>query len=378
MEVSYTPGRGVLVARPRRWLLLGLDDPATAQAALDQLWTDLDQPAGFALALATLQRHLAGTPYAWLDAGTGEHGAEGGGTVTSHGDRWELAVAGPGPAPTLRLVEGIVAASALHATGHLPAPGDVAAPTGLLIDGIPPEILAAPRPARPAAYDAAAERPEPEPQPQPEPEPQPVESRTVRRAAPAPTTPPSGVADTDHDSHTRMRTGAAPGAAPPVGHLEQSTSDTVLAVRCEQGHLTDPLLATCRACGRSVPPQEPARVLRPPLGVLRLPDGEPVLLDRPVVLGRRPAPSGPGDWPHLVRLPHDSTYLSRLHLRIDLDGWHVLAQDLGSRGGTTLFAPGRDPEKIRGHEPHLLESGTTLDLAGAYQVTYHSTVEETS
>jgi hypothetical protein len=117
-------------------------------------------------------------------------------------------------------------------------------------------------------------------------------------------------------------------------------------------------------------------VLRPPLGVLRLPDGEPVLLDRPVVLGRRPVPSGPGDWPHLVRLPHDSTYLSRLHARIDLDGWHVMAQDLGSRGGTTLFAPGRDPERIRGHEPHLLESGTTIDLAGAYRVTYLSTVEE--
>ena len=87
-----------------------------------------------------------------------------------------------------------------------------------------------------------------------------------------------------------------------------------------------------------------------------------------------PGAEGPGDWPHLVPLPHDSTYLSRLHVRIDLDGWHVLARDLGSRGGTTLFAPGRDPEKIRGHEPHLLESGTTLDLAGAYQVTYLSTV----
>lgn len=110
-------------------------------------------------------------------------------------------------------------------------------------------------------------------------------------------------------------------------------------------------------------------MLRPPLGVLRLPDGGDVLLDRPVVLGRRPATSGPGDWPHLVELPVESTYLSRNHLRIDLDGWHVVARDLGSRGGTTLFAPGRDPEKIRGHQPHLLEHGTVVDLAGVYQVT---------
>ena len=177
--------------------------------------------------------------------------------------------------------------------------------------------------------------------------------------------------DGDHDHHTRRRSTPATAAAQPTpAHLEQSTSDTVLAVRCPRGHLTDPLGEVCRACGDPVPAQEPARVLRPQLGVLRLPDGEVVPLDRPVVLGRQPAPSGPGDWPHLVRLPHDSTYLSRRHLRIELDGWHVLAEDLASRGGTTLFAPGRDPEKIRAHEPHLLEDGTTLDLAGAYQVTY--------
>jgi pSer/pThr/pTyr-binding forkhead associated (FHA) protein len=74
-----------------------------------------------------------------------------------------------------------------------------------------------------------------------------------------------------------------------------------------------------------------------------------------------------------VNLSGDSTYLSRNHLRIDLDGWHVLARDLGSRGGTTLFAPGRDPERIRAHEPHLLEPGTVVDLAGAYQVTLLTT-----
>jgi hypothetical protein len=51
----------------------------------------------------------------------------------------------------------------------------------------------------------------------------------------------------------------------------------------------------------------------------------------------------------------------------------VVARDLGSRGGTTLFAPGRDPEKVRGHEPHLLEHGTVVDLAGVYQVTFLTT-----
>ncbi len=361
MEVRYTPGDGLLLARSERWLLLDATEAPTP--VLDQLWHDLDQPAGVDLALATVRRHLPDVPLAWLDATTGAHEATGGGLVTSHGDRWELSLGRPAPAAVMRLVEGMVSADAVQVTGHLPAPGVTPSPTGPVIDGIPPEILAAPRPTRPASYDAM-------PTGTPEAS---VEPRTVRRTPPpdgAPTLPaPPVPVDTDHDQHTRMRSPGAP-SAPVTSHLEQSTSDTVLAVRCDQGHLTDPLLALCRGCGRPVPPQEPSRVLRPPLGVLRLPDGESVLLDRPVVLGRRPAPSGPGDWPHLVRLPHDSTYLSRLHVRIDLDGWHVVAQDLGSRGGTTLFVPGRDPEKIRGHEPHLLESGTTLDLAGAYQVTY--------
>ncbi|MEJ7794895.1 MAG: FHA domain-containing protein [Nocardioides sp.] len=339
MEVRYAPGDGMLLARGERWLLVGVSDPADVVPVLDQLWHDLDQPAGFALALATVRRHLAGASLAWLDATTGDHDAEGGAAVTSHGDRWELTLGTPATAATMRLVEGVVFAAALQVTGNVPVAGEVPSATGAMIDGIPPEILAAPRE--------------------------------------APTPPPTALPqDTTHDHHTRTRSGTGPTGppAPTTSHLEQSTSDTVLAVRCELGHLTDPLMTMCRACGNPVPPQEPARVLRPPLGVLRLPDGESVLLDRPVVLGRRPAPSGPGDWPHLVRLPHDSTYLSRLHVRIDLDGWLVMVQDLGSRGGTTLFSPGRDPEKIRGHEPHLLESGTTLDLAGAYQVTYLSTI----
>jgi hypothetical protein len=65
-----------------------------------------------------------------------------------------------------------------------------------------------------------------------------------------------------------------------------------------------------------------------------------------------------------------------MHLRVELDGWHVLALDLGSRGGTIVTAPGRDPERIRPGEPHVLEHGTTLALAETYRVTYLTTPEE--
>ena len=356
MEVRYTPGYGVLVARGGRWLLLGVPRAEALTAVLDQLWDDLGQPAAFALATATVRRYLEGSPVAWLDGATGEHDAQRGAVVRNHGDRWELSVGPPPAGASLLLVEGVVPAGAVQVTGAVPVAGDVAAPTGAVIDGIPDEILSAERPIQPASFAAAVAEPD---------------DGTVRRASAAAAPLPE---DGDHDRHTRMRSATAAGAAPPApGHLEQATSDTVLAVRCPRGHLTDPLAEVCRSCGDPVPAQEPARVLRPQLGVLLLPDGEVVPLDRPVVLGRQPAPSGPGDWPHLVRLPHDSTYVSRRHLRIDLDDWHVLAEDLASRGGTTIFSPGRDPEKIRAHEPHLLEDGTTLDLASAYQVTYLST-----
>ena len=81
---------------------------------------------------------------------------------------------------------------------------------------------------------------------------------------------------------------------------------------------------------------------RPTLGGLRLPTGEVVPLDRGVVLGRKPAPlEDSTDWPHLVHLPSDHTFVSRMHLHIELDGWNVLARDLDSRGGTMLTMPGR-------------------------------------
>ncbi|WP_457208544.1 FHA domain-containing protein, partial [Nocardioides sp. P5_C9_2] len=140
-----------------------------------------------------------------------------------------------------------------------------------------------------------------------------------------------------------------------------------------QGHLTTPSLPSCRVCHQRIAPQEPRRVTRPPLGGLRLPTGEVVPLDRGVVLGRKPAPlKGTSDWPHLVHLPSDHTFVSRMHLHIELDGWQVLARDLDSRGGTMLAMPGRDPERMRAGEAYVLEPGSSLDLAEVYEVRFES------
>jgi hypothetical protein len=161
----------------------------------------------------------------------------------------------------------------------------------------------------------------------------------------------------------------SPPAAPPVDHLHQSTRETVLALRCPEGHATPAFIPNCRVCGRPVPPAEPERIPRPRLGLLRLPSGESVPLDRGVILGRKPTAPPDGDWPHLVPVP-DSTYVSRQHLRIDLDGWLVVARDLGSRGGSTLRLPGHPDRRMRAFEPYVLEPGEAIDLADAYEVVF--------
>jgi hypothetical protein len=77
-----------------------------------------------------------------------------------------------------------------------------------------------------------------------------------------------------------------------------------------------------------------------------------------------------GEWPHLVTVPPEASYVSRVHVHVQLDGWLVVARDLGSRGGTTLLVPGRPPEAIRSQEPHVLEPGHALDLADEFRVVY--------
>ena len=96
-------------------------------------------------------------------------------------------------------------------------------------------------------------------------------------------------------------------------------------------------------------------------------------LDRGVVLGRKPAPAaGSSDWPHLVHLPSDHSFVSRRHLQIELDGWDVVARDLDSRGGTTLAAPGRDAERMRPGDAYVLAPGTVLDMAHVYAVRFET------
>jgi hypothetical protein len=65
-----------------------------------------------------------------------------------------------------------------------------------------------------------------------------------------------------------------------------------------------------------------------------------------VLLGRAPkvnAELSAAERPHLVRVTSPQNDISRNHVEIVLEGWHVLIRDLGSTNGTTVALPGQHP-----------------------------------
>lgn len=150
---------------------------------------------------------------------------------------------------------------------------------------------------------------------------------------------------------------------------------SVLAVLCSSGHPTPPHGDRCRVCGTGIPPQEPFTMPRPPLGVLRLSTGDVVTLDRSVLLGRAPK-LGEGlaahDRPHVVKVPSPERDVSRNHVEVILEGWHVLIRDLGTTNGTTVTLPGDTPVRLRANDQQVLEPGSLVSMADEVSFTFEA------
>jgi len=384
-ETWYAGGSGVLLRSGRHLLLL--DTPPT-QDLVDRCWAVLAGPGDVPGQLLALVDHeLPGVSLVLLDLTPGSlHRVVRGDAQVLDIGTTRRAVLGTAvtPGAWLPLDAGVVPAGAVE----LRVPVAATPATGI-IDGIPPELLL-----------AMAESPTAEPPADPTGEPP---ARTVRRQPDAPDLhegatravhSPLPDSSPDHDGATvHHRVGARPPAEDldhdgatvhqPAGARRAArvatpepvdTHNTVLAVLCPQGHVTSAMTGVCRVCGAAVPEQEPHRIPRPVLGGLLLPTGDRIALDRGVLLGRRPTPLGDEpEVPHIVYLPPDNSYLSRMHVQIVLEGWLVVARDLGSRGGSTWKVPGRAPERMRAHEPYLLEPGHSLDLADSYEIVYEVT-----
>ncbi len=158
---------------------------------------------------------------------------------------------------------------------------------------------------------------------------------------------------------------AAVGSQAPSSQPSTSSGAPVMvaAQLCAAGHPSPPDSGVCRVCGAPLDGSVRS-VERPPLGTLEISSGGSVRLDRTVVLGRRPRASrvSGDDVPLLVTVPSPQQDISRSHLEIRPEGWHVVVMDLATTNGTRLLRGQQEQVRLRPHTPVLLRSGDALDI----------------
>lgn len=193
---------------------------------------------------------------------------------------------------------------------------------------------------------------------------------------PPPPTPPAETTGLgEHDGRTitladlrRQQGGEALITPPPGASVPAATTlrpGEVKAVRCPHGHANPPTAASCRLCGQPVTDRAVVAVPRPVVARLVFDSGLVVDVDRPQLIGRRPtAPPDAEEIPNLLTVPSPEAEISRAHTAVRLAGWDVLVEDVGSTNGTEVALPGRDPVRLREHEPVLVVVGTEVTLAG--------------
>ncbi|MGN6754415.1 MAG: FHA domain-containing protein, partial [Intrasporangium sp.] len=148
--------------------------------------------------------------------------------------------------------------------------------------------------------------------------------------------------------------------------LDGGPGPRVMAVLCAAGHSSPPHANHCRVCGEPIPPQEPFEMPRPALGILRLSTGDIVTLDRNVLFGRAPKPVdglSAEEQPHVVKVPSPERDVSRNHVEVLVEGWHVLIRDLGTTNGTTVALPGETAVRLRANDQQSLEPGSVVSMA---------------
>ncbi|MCK9792668.1 FHA domain-containing protein [Isoptericola sp. 4D.3] len=169
--------------------------------------------------------------------------------------------------------------------------------------------------------------------------------------------------------------GAVPGAVPPPGPAFASAPapgrPMILARSCTAGHPNPPQRDDCGTCGKSLV-GEARQVPRPPLGTMGVSGGPRVTLDRPVVVGRKPrSPRATGDdVPRLVTVPSPQQDISRSHVEVRLEGWHVLVSDMSTTNGTTLLRSGQPPLRLHPGEAVMVVSRDVVDLGDGVTLTF--------
>jgi hypothetical protein len=159
--------------------------------------------------------------------------------------------------------------------------------------------------------------------------------------------------------------------------LVEMPSASVEGVYCKNGHFNDPEARYCAVCGISMGQLTKIRQkgTRPPLGVLVLSDGSVCQLYADYVIGREPTlDNAVADGrARPLRLMGASGVVSRIHARVELDGWQVFLTDLNSANGTQVLMPGAQaPISLQPGIRTPLQAGTQIRLGGEYGLQYDS------
>ncbi|WP_077489731.1 FHA domain-containing protein [Sinomonas mesophila] len=173
--------------------------------------------------------------------------------------------------------------------------------------------------------------------------------------------PPAG------DDAGADRRGAPPSPA------DRREGPLVLGRRCPRGHANPPSYAQCPACGEPIT-GEPEQLPRPALGRVRFSSGEVIELEEPLVVGRQPSVSrvASGGMPRLVTVASPSGDISRNHLEVRLEGWHVMLRDLKATNGTVLERPGQSPRRLAQGEMSIVLDGDVADLGDGVTLTFEA------
>ena len=265
------------------------------------------------------------------------------------------------------------------------APPTVPAPAGGLIDGglidsVPWSTAgdSGPRPSAPPSFISVPDLgkgPDPIPTPVPIPTPGPVPTPDLIQGTagiPQPGLKMPQPAEGDHDGQTVLKsdlkaasgTPDAEGAARGGGTLTGlPAGPLVLARVCPAGHASPPTSGRCSTCGSHLP-DVAVQVPRPRLGRIRLSTGEVIELEESLVIGRQPSVSRVqgGAMPRLVQVASPGGDISRSHVEIRLEGWHVMLCDLKATNGTVLVREGQPPRRLAQNEMAIVLDGDIAEL----------------
>lgn len=152
--------------------------------------------------------------------------------------------------------------------------------------------------------------------------------------------------------------------------MDEDLDDTVIAPVRPSGAVAGPDLDdTVLTTGGSPAPASVAHPSSPVRAdvttyAFRIGEAEPIDLDRPSYIGRRPSsPRIPtGVLPRLVRVASPQREVSATHLEVRQLGGSVIVTDLRSTNGSIVMLPGSIPRKLRQGESVVVSPGTLVDI----------------